>query len=179
MSIQEHLQEHREAITAEWVEVIYGTYPFDTVGFLRSQADAFSNPVGAKTKKAAETIISALLAQELDSEVVSPAVDELIRVRAIQKFTPEQAMAVLLYLKNIIRKHCTPKLKTTADFMALLELESRIDSVTLVGFRIYSECRDKVQQMRVDEFKRKHSQLLRRAERILEKPVGEPDNENR
>lgn len=179
MNIQEFLQKHRDTVIKEWVEVIYGTYPFDTVGFLRSQSNSFSNPVGAKTRKAAEAIVTALLAPTLESEDVSPAVDELIRVRAIQKFTPEQAMAVIFYLKNIIRKHCKPALTDMAAYQALLEVESRIDSVALLGFRVYSECRDKVQQMRVDEFKRKHSQLIRRAERILEKPVGEPDNENR
>ncbi|MFV0350075.1 MAG: RsbRD N-terminal domain-containing protein [Halodesulfovibrio sp.] len=179
MSILGSLQEHREAIIKEWIDVIYGTYPFDTVGFLRSQSNAFSNPVGAKTKKAAETIVTALLSPELDSAVVIPAVDELIRVRAIQKFAPDQAMAVIFFLKTIIRKHVKSALTSTAAYEELLRLEAGVDSIALQGFNIYSECRDKVQQMRVDEFKRVHSQLLRRAERILEKPVGEPDNENR
>lgn len=179
MSILGSLQEHREAITKEWIDVIYGTYPFDTVGFLRSQTNAFSNPVGAKTRKAAETIISALLAPTLESETVTPAVDELIRVRAVQKFAPDQAMAVIFFLKTIIRKHIKAALTSTAAYDELLGIEAKIDSVALQGFKIYSECRDRIQQLRVEEFKRAHSQLIRRAERILEKPVGEPDNENR
>ncbi len=179
MNTLESLQEHRETIIKEWVEAIYGTYPFDTVGFLRSQSNAFSNPVGAKTRKAATTIVNALLDNQMDSETVSPAIDELIRVRAIQKFQADSAMSILFFLKSILRKHAKPSLTTTGAYQRLLEIESNIDSMTLLGFRVYSECRDKVQQMRVDEFKRQHSQLLRRAERILEKPVGEPDNENR
>lgn len=179
MSIQTHLQEHREAITKEWVEVIYGTYPFDTVGFLRSQTNAFSNPVGAKTKKAAEILVTALLSPELESETVSPAIDEIIRIRAVQKFSPEQAMAIIFFLKTILRKHLKPVLTSVGAYQELLVIESKIDSIALLGFRVYSDCRDQIQQLRVDEFKRKHSQLLRRAERILEKPVGEPDNENR
>ena len=102
--------------------------------------------------------------------------NEIVQVRAVQKFEADQAMAVLFILKTIIRKHIVPKLSKSEEFADLLELESKIDSLALMGFRIYSECRDKVQRMRVDEFKRKHFQLLKRAERILEKPVGEPES---
>ncbi len=179
MSIQQLLQDQQGAIGKEWIEAIFGTYPFDTVGFLRSQQNAFSNPVGAKTRKAVEVLVAALASGELESETILPALDELIRVRAIQKFPPDKAMSIIFFLKTIIRKHATPLLGDVEACRQLREMESAIDSLALAGFRIYSDCRDKVQQLRVDEYKRQHSQLLRRAERILEKPVGEPDNENR
>ncbi|MCT4534048.1 RsbRD N-terminal domain-containing protein [Halodesulfovibrio sp.] len=168
--------EHKETITEEWIAAIFGTYDIDTVGFLRSQDNAFSNPVGNKTKKATAIIIGALADDNLDSDILKPALNEIVQVRAVQKFEADQAMAVLFILKTIIRKHIVPKLSKSEEFADLLELESKIDSLALMGFRIYSECRDKVQRMRVDEFKRKHFQLLKRAERILEKPVGEPES---
>lgn len=168
--------ENKQKITEEWVAAIFGTYDIDTIGFLRSQDNAFSNPVGNKTKNATAAIIDALAENNMDSETLTSAVNEIIQVRAIQKFSADQAMSVLFVLKNIIRKHLVPKLSNPEDFADLLELESKIDSLILVGFRIYSECRDKVQKLRVDEFKRKHFQLLKRAERILEKPVGEPES---
>lgn len=174
--LQAIFSEHKQEITEEWVSAIFGTYEIDTVGFLRSQDNAFANPVGNKTKKATTILIDALVDDNMDSDIVTPAVNELIQVRAVQKFEADQAMSVLFVLKNIIRKHIVPKLSKSEEFADLLELESKIDSLALVGFRIYSECRDKVQRMRVDEFKRKHFQLLKRAERILEKPVGEPES---
>ena len=178
--MKDHLRaifsEKKKEITEDWVAAIFGTYEIDTVGFLRSQENAFANPVGNKTKIATAAIIDALETDTMDSEIITPAVNELIQVRAIQKFNADQAMSVLFVLKNIIRKHVVPTLSTSEEFADLLELESKIDSLALVGFRIYSECRDKVQRMRVDEFKRKHFQLLKRAERILEKPVGEPES---
>lgn len=168
--------EHKQQITDEWIAAIFGTYDIDTVGFLRTQDNAFLNPVGNKTKKATVALIDALLDDELDSDTVTPAVNEIIQVRAVQQFEADQAMSVLFVLKSIIRKHIVPKLSKSEEFADLLELESKIDSLALVGFRIYAECRDKIQRMRVDEFKRKHFQLLKRAERILEKPVGEPES---
>jgi RsbRD-like negative regulator of sigma factor len=93
--LQAILSEHKQKITEEWVSAIFGTYEIDTVGFLRSQDNAFANPVGNKTKKATAILIDALVDDNLDSDVVTPAVNELIQVRAIQKFEADQAMSVL------------------------------------------------------------------------------------
>ncbi len=38
MTIRDLLTEHKDAIIHKWIDAMYGTYPFDTVGFLRSRA---------------------------------------------------------------------------------------------------------------------------------------------
>jgi hypothetical protein len=47
---------------------------------------------------------------------------------------------------------------------ALLRLESRIDAVALMAFGAYARFRESLHLMKVDEFKRLNSQMLRLAE---------------
>lgn len=176
MTIKDLLLEQRDAIIRDWIDVIYGTYAIDTVGFLRSQDNQFNNPVGHKTKQAVPILIDALLGpDEMASETIAEAVDEIVRVRAVQKFTPEQGMAVFFLLKNLFRKHLGDALNSVELYEELLDLESRVDSLVLVACKVFVECREKIQKLRVDEIRRKQSQLIRRAERILGNPDGEPD----
>ena len=176
MTLQIILAEHRDAVVTEWVDAIHGTYAIDTVGFLRSKKNQFTNPVGHKTREAVPVLVDFLFNKDISIEAVRQALDEIVRVRAVQNFPPDKGMAVLFLIKNIIRKHAGEAIDKAGLTAELYELESQVDALALQGFAIYCECQLKVERMRVDEFKRKHHQLIRRAERILENPDGEPES---
>ncbi|MDL2316352.1 RsbRD N-terminal domain-containing protein [Desulfovibrio sp. OttesenSCG-928-A18] len=161
---------HREAMSARWIEVVHGTYPFDTIGFLRTKKDQFANPVGYRTEEAAKALMDVVFSERPDQEALATAVEEIVRVRAIQDFSPEIAVGVFFALKDIVRKVLQETGEGQEEYLpALLALESRVDALVLMAFGVYARCREKLHQLRVDEFKRQYSQILRLAEKKAEK----------
>ncbi len=175
MKLDDLLKTHKEQLINQWIDRIQATYPLDTAGFLRSQKDPFHNPVGDKTEKAATALFGLLLADGITPEDAVPHLEDIIKIRAVQNFSPEQALAVLYFIKTIVRDTLGKQVEAEGLCTQLLAFESRIDTMTLIAFGIYVRCREKIQIMRTEEHKRHYAQLIRRAERILDTPAGKPD----
>ena len=157
MTITELCEKHREDLLPKWVERFFATYPLDSVGFLRSSGDPFSNPVGRITHEATALLYDSIAGKDANPERVKAALGELVRVRAVQDFNPSRALGPLYLLKSLIRE------KALAQNLCreLLELESRVDALALLAFDLYAEDREKVFTIRVEEVKRGQSQLVR------------------
>ena len=168
----------REAMAARWIEIVHGTYPFDTIGFLRTRKDRFANPVGYRTEEAAKALMDVLFADQPDEDALRKAVDEIIRVRAVQDFAPETAVGVFFALKDIVRQVVEESNRLSEVMPALLKLESRIDAVVLMAFGAYARFRETLHLMKVDEFKRLNSQILRLAEKKAANTTDEADTNN-
>ena len=168
----------RESMAARWVEIVHGTYPFDTIGFLRTRKDRFANPVGYRTEEAAKALMDVLFADQPDEDSLRKAVDEIVRVRAVQDFAPETAVGVFFALKDIVRQVVEESNQLAEVMPALLKLESRIDAVVLMAFGAYARFRETLHLMKVDEFKRLNSQILRLAEKKAANTTDEADTNN-
>lgn len=176
MSLRDLLAEKRAEIADKWLEAVNGTYPFGTIGFLRTRRDPFVNPVGQRNRQAAEAFTAALLEAEPDQEALSAAIDEFIKVRAVQDFSPEDAVGIILALKPVIGAVLGGRLDAYVKEHGLEEyrlLEGHIDALALLAFGSYARCREKMAGMRIDEFKRRHSQIIRQAERVLNQQFPE------
>ena len=166
----------KEDITKRWIGIVHGSYPFETIGFLRTRKDRFANPVGYRTESAATALVDVLFTEHPDEDALLQAVDEIIRVRAVQDFPPEAAVGVIFAMKDLVREVVLESGQAAACLPALLALESRIDAVALMAFGVYARCREKLHQLRVDEFKRTHSQVLRLAEKKASMENSENNN---
>ena len=168
----------KDAMAARWIEIVHGTYPFDTIGFLRTRKDRFANPVGYRTEEAARALMEVLFSDQPDEDALRSAVDEIIRVRAVQDFSPETAVGVIFALKDIVRQVVDESGQVAEVAPALLRLESRIDAVALMAFGAYARFRETLHMMKVDEFKRLNSQILRLAEKKAANITDEADTNN-
>lgn len=177
-ALLETLEPCRDEIVARWVGIVHGTYPFDTIGFLRTKKDQFANPVGYRTEEAAKALIQVVFSETPDEEALGKAVEEIIRVRAIQDFSPENAVGVIYAMKGIVRDFLRRAGRLEETLPALLALESRIDAVALLAFGAYARCRETLHRLRVDEVKRQYSQILRLAEKKAGKLSDEADSLN-
>lgn len=169
---------HKEAMTSRWTNIVHGTYPFDTIGFLRTGTDRFANPVGYRTEEAAKALMGVVFSTEPDVDVLRPALEEIIRVRAIQDFPPEGAVGVFYALKDIVRDVVRESGRMAEVMPALLAFESRVDAVVLLAFGVYARCRETLHMMKVKEFQRKHAQIFRLAAKKAEN-TDEADTHNR
>jgi len=168
MALQEVLQGNKKVLLEKWLEAIFRTYPLETVGFMRRNTDQFENPIRHKTVEAATRIVDALLREKLDTEEVTPWLDEMIRLRAVQEFTPARAVGIVYLLKGVVRRMVEQAQGDGKLAWELLQFESKIDSLALISFDIYSKCRQQIFELRVAEVKNSQASLLRRARMVLD-----------
>lgn len=166
MELKDFLSEKRSAILKKWFDAIIQTYPPETASFLKRQKNPFTNPVGNTILQGIDGLLEELI-NGMDSTRLSYFLDNLIRVRAIQDFTPSEAVAFIFHLKRIIREELGGGIPEAAVHELPL-LEGRIDLLALMAFDIYAKCREKIYEIRANEMNNSTFMLLRRANLISE-----------
>ncbi|PKL50085.1 MAG: hypothetical protein CVV37_07340 [Nitrospira bacterium HGW-Nitrospira-1] len=168
------LSEKRSVILERWVDHILDTYPAETANFLREKKNRFANPVAHSVSEGVEGIFEDLL-QGIDKDRVSVFLDNIIRIRAIQEFTPSQAISFVFFLKKIMRDELAREIRENnlSDELALIE--NHIDLLGLLAFDIFMGCREKLYDIKANEMKHMTFRLLQKANLIYEKPEEEPD----
>lgn len=169
MKLQNLLSEKRSKILEKWFHLILETYPPETAKFLKKQKDRFANPVGAAIYQGIEGIFDQLC-QGIDSDKVSPFLDKIIRVRAIQDFSPSQAIAFIFILKHVIREELKQEIRENGISEELLTIEFGIDDLALLSFNIYMACREKIYDMKFNEVRNKTYSLLKKTNLLYEIP---------
>ena len=161
MPLTAHLAEKKSAILGRWLNMIYESYPPETAIFLRKEKNRFDNPAGYRISEGLEGLYGALL-HEMERDQVLTCLDEIIRIRALQNFTPSQALAFIFLLKIVIREELAEEIRKENLAAELLDLESRIDGLALLGFDVYTKRREKIYEIKADEAKRRVSGLMRK-----------------
>ncbi len=161
MQIATLLSQKKAAILGRWLAMIYESYPPETAIFLRKEKNHFDNPAGYRLSEGLEGLYGVLL-QEMERDQIMACLDEIIRIRALQNFTPSQALAFIFLLKNVIRQALAEEIKQENLAVELLDLESRIDGLALLGFDVYTKRREKIYEIKADEAKRRVSGLMRK-----------------
>ena len=154
------LSERKTSLTNRWLQRTFESYHPQTAIFLKKEKDRFDNPVGFQTSQGLAHILEALIQQEGREQVLA-AMDEVIRIRALQNFSPSQALAFIFLLKNVIREELAQELKNGQFSQELAEVESRIDGMALLGFEAYTQRREKLCEIKVTEVKNRVSGFLR------------------
>jgi len=162
MPLTTHLTEKKSAILGRWLTMIYESYPPETAIFLRKEKNRFDNPMGYRISEGLEGLYNALI-QDMETEKVLGFLDEIIRIRALQSFSPSQALAFIFLLKNVIRQELADDIRKENLGAEVLELESCIDGLALLGFDVYTKRREKLSEIKADEAKRRISGLMRKA----------------
>ena len=174
MRLEKLLSEKSSAILDRWVQLTLETYPADSQRFMKKQKDRFANPVGYTVSQEMGNLYQELL-KGIDTEKVSPILDRIIRIRAIQDFTPSQAVAFIFLLKNVIREELETEIRANHLYDELLIFESRIDNLAFLGFDIYMKRREKIYEIRAKEAKSQVSRLLQKAGLVSEIPEWKPN----
>jgi hypothetical protein len=173
MKLEKLLSEKGPAILDRWLKLILESYPADTQRFLKKQKDPFANPVRHTISKELENIYRELL-KGVDRERVSPFLDRIIRIRAVQDFSPSQAIAFVFLLKQVIRGLLDKEIREHSLSDDLLALESQIDDLALVAFDVYMGCREKIYALSANEARNQVYRLLQKKGLMAEIPEWEP-----
>jgi hypothetical protein len=104
----------------------------------------------------------------MDPQIITSYLDPIIRIRAVQNFTPSQATAFILFLKKALRANLAKELRDIRNAEELFEFESKIDQLSLMAFDIYMQCREKIYQISANETKNRTFKALERAGLVSE-----------
>ena len=151
MSLEIIVGENRSAIIGRWVDAVLATYAKDGADFFKRQKDRFANPLGHALREGLEKVFDQLYRGE--GEIDPPAeLLQFVKLRAVQSFSPSEAVAFIGELKKIVVDVCGAKaLLEAAD--EWLAFDARIDALALRVFDLYMENRERLYEIKINEFK--------------------------
>lgn len=158
MHVQEKIRSRRERILAGWVQALLDSYPAEGGKFFGRGSNQFSNPVGSTFRRSVAALFD-LLVSDAPVENGRDALDGIVRIRAVQGFTPSGAVAPLLGIKDVLRSELEPEDIFSESYLAL---EKKIDAMLCIAFDQYMQCRETL-------WKQKANSLYDRTHRLLEK----------
>ncbi len=180
--LRDLLSRKRSSIVEKWFDLLLETYPEDTSKFLRREKDPFANPVRNTILQGIEGLCDEILKEDESPEALNAFLDKIIRIRAVQDFSPSQALAFVFFLKTVIRDVLGKEIRENHLHEPLLLLESRIDEMALRAFDVYMGCREEIYELRVGEVKRQREaafRMLERSERAAKKRLEKQETSSR
>jgi hypothetical protein len=168
MNLNHYLIEKKSAILKKWFDAVVETYPHETSTFLRKQKAQFTNPVGYTLSEGIEHLFDALL-QGMIPDTVSRFLDSIIRIRAIQEFSPSEAVSFIFQLKKVVRQELGKEILGQQGIAEeLVVFESAVDDLALFSFDLFMKCREKIYELKANEAKNMTFRLLQQARLIVD-----------
>jgi hypothetical protein len=175
MNLEQFLLSEKRALVTKWFDLVAGTYPPETARLLKKESNQFANPVGHTILHGLSDLFEQFLGGAPKDSLQS-SLDGIIRIRAIQDFTPSQAVSFVFLLKRIVADRLQDEsLEERYSAEDLLVFYGKVDELALLAFDIYMQCREKLYEVRVNEVKNRTFRLLQRANLLAELPDKDPE----
>jgi len=144
------LARKRDAIVRAWLAETLRSYAEHTARFLSQDTDPFRNPAGHTLSQGLPALYDALLGG-MDAVGIAPLLDPIVRMRAVQDFSPSQAIAFVFLLKPVIRAVLKDDAQPISPADGLAAVETRIDAMALLAFDLFVQCREQISEIRAGE----------------------------
>lgn len=167
MNLKDLLLERKSSILNRWFDAIVVSYSPDASNFFKSTHNQFANPIGFTLSEVTHGLFEVLL-QDGDSEKYFPYLNDIVKIRAVQDFTPSQAVSFVFHLKKAVREELKDEIKRNQFPNEFRSLESEIDALALLAFDVYMKCRERIFELRTNELKRMMFRLLKKADLVRE-----------
>jgi len=174
MKLEDLLRRKRPAILERWRKLITETYPEEMARFLASEDDQFANPVGHFIRHGTDVLLEEVHG-DLDRDVIRECMDPVVRIRAVQDFTPSEAVGFVFLLKRAVMQEAGAEIEAEGLLGELLAFESRVDRVAGIAFDAYARCRQQIYEIRIREIKNRSAVLMRRMNLLVDEPAPDED----
>lgn len=128
-----------------WLARTLECHAAETVWFLGSEKDPFRNPVGHTLRENLAVLLKQVLG-EMEPEAAQAALENIIRIRAVQDLTASQSVQFVFQLRPILRQFPMDE--------SYEVLDARIDQMALWAFEEYARCRERLADLRISESRR-------------------------
>lgn len=150
--LKEFLQQNREIILQKWIDQTIHSYESEMVRFLKREKNQFSNPVRNTILTSLENILDGLLYGS-SVEEYHDGLEELIKLRAVQDFSPSEALSFIFDLKKIIRNELINSDQKDDLFLESTVFDEKLDALFALAFDLYNKCRMKINDIKIAEIK--------------------------
>lgn len=150
MELNEALLKKKQNILSLWTERTLDSYT--SPGFFKQSKDPFANPVGVNIANSLSDLFTLLL-DKADQHSFHKPLDQVVRIRAVQDFSPSQALAPILELKWVVKQVFSADKETKPLLGQLDSFDCDIDRMALAAFDIYTDCREQLYRNRIREIK--------------------------
>ena len=127
----------RAGILEAWYERTVNTYPAEVRPQLLGGSDQFRNPVVFTLRTALGVLIEEV-GGGMNSERVHKALDEIVRLRAVQGFDTSAAIRFVYLLRDVARE----------QNVAIADLDRRVDELAQIAFDVFTRCREQIEAIR-------------------------------
>ena len=134
-----------DSIVEAWFSKAVEIYPQPAQEGMRQISDRFRNPVAFSLRESLAALVNELTG-DMSISHVSEALDAVLRVRAVQNCTPDEAIAFTFRLGDVIREQHAETL--------FPDIEQRISSLKDCAREQYAACRKDIAQIRSREGRR-------------------------
>lgn len=129
-----------EKLAERWLACLVSSYPLAARAALGGNINPFRNPVGHALGENLRKLAQQLLG-EMDCQALAAPLDAIVRLRAVQAFSPSQALGFIFELRA-----------TAAQAGCEIE-QKRIDTLALMAFDQYMRCREQIFELRLQELR--------------------------
>jgi hypothetical protein len=119
-------------------------------GLPGGDADPFHNPIGHTLRAGLPVLLDAVMFG-VGLDEAAPWLERLVRIGAVQATAPRQGLSFLFQLKPILRQQLARE-STPEEIQAM---EDRIDSLALLAFDLFTQCREEAHRLQADEARRR------------------------
>jgi hypothetical protein len=150
--LQAFLKDNRDIILEKWIDLTFQTYSSEMVRFLKREKNQFSNPVRNTIITSLQKVYDGIL-NNMNLELCLQGLEEIIKLRAIQDFSPSEALSFMFKLKNIVRDEF---LKDRSDLILsneMITFEENLEKLIGISINLYLQSREKVYEIRIKEIK--------------------------
>ncbi len=151
-------KENEEKLLSLWLNDFFNHHKLDDIGVSRTITDKFLNPVAYTIKASTAVLFPAIIGEDAEPENIKFHLDEILKIQAIQQLSPAQALLPLLAIKNHIYKFTNNEAALISEFK---EMTDRLDTLLLMAFDIFTQEKEKIYRIRVNELKSAQSHVLR------------------
>jgi len=132
----------RDLFVQEWLACTLRTYPDHTGRFLRAERDPFRNPVGHTLRVALGELTTELFG-DFDRARVIASLDAIVRIRAVQDFTPADAVGFVPLARTAARAVADTG-DPGSEPGSLHAIDARIDEMARMATDLHARCRDEI-----------------------------------
>ena len=148
--LYELLIKYKSSIVSKWIKLILDSYSIESSKFFNMEKNQFSNPVGSTISTNAASIFDEIVGSR-NFQNITLLLTDIIKIRAIQDFSPSEAVGIVFLLKKVVREELNEEINQEKIFDEFAELEFVIDKTALIAFDLYMESREKVFQIRIND----------------------------
>ncbi|NLY42301.1 MAG: hypothetical protein GX055_11890 [Desulfovibrionales bacterium] len=171
MDVHSFLTDHQNSLVAQWADALFQTYPEEGAKFFSGSKNQFANPAG-HTFRTNLDIIFRTLASGQGAAACTKELDEIMRIRAVQGFSPSVALCFLPALKEIVLREAVKIFPDKSVDELLRDWNRTVDQLIMLGFDLYVNCREILWQQKANQLYNRTHKLLERANLLKEEVAG-------